>query len=123
LEKEFCVFAKVIRIATCFMELLEMLSTKNSTAMDQEGEVGHQRLVRGVNWAPDSEDEADDSSTSEVRSGDTEVPDSEEEVYDADQIEGSNALECMSSTDVSKVLYDKELVKVLCLVLVISDNA
>jgi hypothetical protein len=28
LEKEFCVFAKVIRIATCFKELLEMLLEK-----------------------------------------------------------------------------------------------
>jgi hypothetical protein len=24
--------------------------------MEQEGDAGHQRLVRGVNWAPDSED-------------------------------------------------------------------
>lgn len=32
--------------------------------MDQQGDTGHQRLVRGVNWVPDSEDEADDSSVS-----------------------------------------------------------
>ena len=71
-----------------------------------------------MNWTPDSCDESDDSSTSEVRfvtdslACETEVPDSQETFADVDQSDVADALLRMASTDVSifkpvKVLHDK----------------
>lgn len=86
--------------------------------MERQGNDLDQRLVRGVNWAPDSYGESNDSSASEVRfvmdslAGETEVPDSleeEEEDTDVDKIDAADALMDMARTDVSKELHDKEV--------------
>jgi len=42
-------------------------------------------------------------------SGETEVPDSQEIFADVDESDAADALLCMTSTDVSKELHDKEL--------------
>ena len=71
-------------------------------------------LVRGINWAPDSCDESNDSSVSEVRfvmdslAGETEVPDSQE-IFADDDRSIVDALLCKASTDVSTFKLDKEL--------------
>ncbi|CAL5001423.1 unnamed protein product [Urochloa decumbens] len=66
--------------------------------MEGQGDGVDQGLIRGMNWAPNSCDEADDSSASEVcfvmdsLAGETEVPDSQETCFDVDERVAADAL-------------------------------
>jgi hypothetical protein len=99
------------------------------TAMESQGDDVGLGLVRGVNWAPDSCDESEQTmeeeiqgkcgeSMSEVRfvkyslAGEIEVPDSQEALADVDQTDVVDAvlgLLRIASTDVSTFKSDKEL--------------
>ena len=66
--------------------------------MEHQGDALNQGLVLGVNWAPDSFDESEDSSASEVHfvmdslAGETEVPDSQEIFADVVEWDAADAL-------------------------------
>ncbi|CAN6215172.1 unnamed protein product [Urochloa humidicola] len=82
--------------------------------MDQHGAIDEVQYVRGVNWAPDSADEDEDSmAESEVQyvmdtfAGETEVLDSQMDITEVDQADAAHALVQLASTDANTFQSDK----------------